>query len=130
MGFLFRAYLTQQPMSGQSDLTQGPHRLTPATAAASVIRDGPPAREVKREAGANSLNAGAAPATVSDEPRADATGIPGKAADGNDPRARRPAITNCALEASSGRGAPDGSEPDGDEPSARPNKARGPTAVM
>jgi hypothetical protein len=34
------------------------------------------------------------------------------------------------LEASSGRGAPDGSELDGDEPSARPNKARGLTAVM
>jgi len=59
------------------------------------------------------FNAGAAPATVSDEPWPVPLGIPGKAADGNDPRARRPAITNCALEASSGRGAPDGSELDG-----------------
>ena len=52
----------------------GQHRLTPATPAASVVRDGPPAWEVKREAGASSLNAGAAPATVSDEPQAGATG--------------------------------------------------------
>lgn len=52
----------------------GWHRLTPATPAASVIRDGPPAWEVKREAGASSLYAGAAPATVSDEPQAGATG--------------------------------------------------------
>jgi hypothetical protein len=50
------------------------HRLTPATPADSVIRDGPPPWEVKREAGASSLNAGAAPATVSDEPQAGATG--------------------------------------------------------
>ena len=56
------------------ELTVTQQRLTPATPAASVIRDGPPAWEVKREAGASSLNAGAAPATVSDEPQADATG--------------------------------------------------------
>lgn len=49
-------------------------RLTRATPTVSVIGDGPPAWEVKREAGASSLNAGAAPATVSDEPQADATG--------------------------------------------------------
>src|SRR3954469_15526662 len=88
-----------------------PRRLTSATPAGSVICDGPPLWEVKREAGASSLNSGAAPATVSDEPQAGATGNPpGRRFDGSDPRARRPAITNCALETSSGRGAPDGSE--------------------
>jgi hypothetical protein len=45
---------------------------------------------VKREAGAKVLesrifNAGAAPATVSDEPSPVPLGIPGKAAEGNDP---------------------------------------------
>jgi hypothetical protein len=59
---------------GSIRLDQRAHRLTPATPAVSVIRDGPPAWEVKREAGASSLNAGAAPATVSDEPQAGATG--------------------------------------------------------
>jgi len=51
-----------------------PYRLTPRTPADSVAADGPPSWEVKREAGASSLNAGAAPATVSDEPQAGATG--------------------------------------------------------
>src|SRR3954469_3002192 len=56
-----------------------PRRLTSATPAGSVICDGPPLWEVKREAGASSLNAGAAPATVSDEPQAGATGsFPGR----------------------------------------------------
>jgi hypothetical protein len=95
-----------------------PLRLTRAPPPASVFRDGPSTWKVKREAGAKVLesrifNAGAAPATVSDEPSPVPRGIPGQAAEGNDPRARRPAITNCALEASSGRGAPDGSEFDG-----------------
>ena len=85
-------------------------RLTPVTPAASVIGDGPSAWKVKREAGARVLKAGAVPATVSDEPSPMPLGCPGKAAKGSDSRARRPAITNCALEASSGRGAPDGSE--------------------
>ena len=104
-------------------------RLTPAEAPASVIRDGPSAWKVKREAGASvlqlrTLNAGAAPATVSDEPSPVPLGFPGKAADGIDPRARRPAITNCALEASSGRGAPDGSELDGEPSSATQQSSR------
>ena len=48
-------------------------RLTPAEAPASVVCDGPSTWKVKREAGASvlklrTLNAGAAPATVSDEP--------------------------------------------------------------
>jgi hypothetical protein len=94
--------------------------LTPAHQTASVFHDGPSAWKVKREAGAKVLilrtfNAGAAPATVSDEPSPVPLGNPGKAADGNDPRVRRPAITNCALEASSGRGAPDGSELNGEK---------------
>src|SRR3954469_7751144 len=59
---------------GQLGRSCSQHRLTPATPAVSVIRDGPPSWEVKREAGASSLNAGAPPATESDEPQADATG--------------------------------------------------------
>jgi hypothetical protein len=54
--------------------------LTPATPAASVPSDGPSAWKVKREAGAIVINAGAAPATVSDEPSPVPLGIPGKAA--------------------------------------------------
>src|ERR1700709_1368293 len=73
-GSFFWAYLTQQPVSGQPELTPWASRLTPATPTFSVARDGPPSWEVKREAGASSLNAGAAPATVSDEPQAGATG--------------------------------------------------------
>jgi hypothetical protein len=55
------------------------HWLTSAHPAASVARDGPPDWEVKREAGASALNSGAAPATVSGEPQANATGnFPGR----------------------------------------------------
>src|SRR5262245_50352696 len=61
--------------SGEARRRARAQRLTRAIPAVSVAVDGPPAWEVKREAGASSLNAGAAPATVSDEPQADATGI-------------------------------------------------------
>jgi hypothetical protein len=64
---------------GLPDLTVA-NRLTPATPAASVPSDGPSAWKVKREAGASVFNAGAAPATVSDEPSPVPLGIPGKAA--------------------------------------------------
>src|SRR3954469_3516566 len=64
------------PSSGDD---QPQRRLTARARADSVADDGPPAWEVKREAGASSLHAGAAPATVSDEPPAGATGkFPGR----------------------------------------------------
>ena len=78
-GSFLLAYLTQQPRIRSTRVDPWASRLTPASPAVSVIRDGPPAWEVKREAGASSLNAGAAPATVSDEPQAGATGkFPGR----------------------------------------------------
>ena len=64
-----------------SDVSHPYIGLTAATPAASVPSDGPSAWKVKREAGAIVFNAGAAPATVSDEPSPVPLGIPREGGD-------------------------------------------------